>query len=212
MDQRDDATWDDMVLVGIVARTHGLRGHVVLNALTDFADERFKVGAVVWGRIAGAVTPLHIESMRMQGARPVVTFAGYDDLDRAEGLAGVELRIPEQALQPLADGSWYHHQLVGCAVVTDDGVHVGAVSKVEDGAGGTLLVVKGERGEILIPLAEEICTLVDVAEQRIQIAPPPGLLELNDLAGRPGLPPSPRLRRTGRPRPRRPSPSGSGGS
>jgi 16S rRNA processing protein RimM len=212
MDQRNDVAWDDMVLVGIVARTHGLRGHVVLNALTDFAEERFRAGAVVWGRVAGVVTPLHVESLRMQGARPVVTFAGYDDIDRAEGLAGVELRIPEQALQPLADGSWYHHQLVGCAVVTDDGAHVGAVSKVEDGAGGTLLVVKGERGEILIPLAEEICTLVDVAGRRIQIAPPPGLLELNDLARGPGLPPSPRLRRTGQARRRRPSPSDSGGS
>ena len=194
MDERNEVAWDDMVLVGIVARTHGLRGHVVLNALTDFADERFKVGAVVWGRIAGVITPLHIESLRMQGARPVVMFAGYDDIDRAEELAGVELRIPEQALQPLADGSWYHHQLVGCAVVTNDGAHVGAVSKVEDGAGGTLLVVNGDRGEILIPLAEEICTRVDVASRRIQIAPPPGLLDLNETRREPAQPVSPKRR------------------
>lgn len=185
MDQRNDATWDDMVLVGIVARTQGLRGHVFVNPLTDFADERFKTGATVWGRIAGVVTPLHIESLRMQGGRPVVTFAGYADVDRAEELAGVELRIPEQDLQPLADGSWYHHQLVGCVVVTDAGAHVGAVSKVEDGAGGALLVVKGERSEILIPLAEEICTAVDVAGRQIRIAPPPGLLELNETGERP---------------------------
>lgn len=184
MNQRNDAAWDDMVLVGIVARTQGLRGHVFVNALTDFADERFKAGATVWGRIAGAVTPLQIESMRIQGGRPVVTFAGYADVDRAEELSGVELRIPEQDLQPLADGSWYHHQLVGCAVVTDEGTHVGTVSKVEDGAGGTLLIVQGERGEILIPLAEDICTAVDVAGRQIRIAPPPGLLELNEPSRR----------------------------
>lgn len=195
MDERNDEAWDDMVLVGIVARAHGLRGHVFVNALTDFADERFKVGAIVWGRIAGVVTPLHVESSRMQGGRPVVTFAGYGDIDRAEELAGIELRIPERDLQPLADGTWYHHQLVGCVVVTNDGAHVGAVSKVEDGAGGTLLVVKGERGEILIPLAEEICTVVNVAGRQIQIAPPPGLLELNEEARRPGLAKQPRRAR-----------------
>ena len=192
MDQRNDATWDDMVLVGIVARTQGLRGHVFVNALTDFADERFKVGATVWGRIAGVVTPLQVESLRIQGGRPVVTFAGYGDVDRAEELAGVELRIPEQDLQPLADGSWYHHQLVGCAVVTEDGAHVGTVSKVDDGASGALLIVNGERGEILIPLAEDICTVVDVAGRQIRIAPPPGLLELNETRERPAKPVSPK--------------------
>jgi hypothetical protein len=43
-----------------------------------------------------------IDSMRVQGGRPVVTFAGYEDVDRAQELAGVELRIPEGELQPLA--------------------------------------------------------------------------------------------------------------
>ena len=179
MDEHNDSAWDDMVLVGIVARVHGLRGHVVLNALTDFVEERFKVGEVLWSRIAGEVTSLRIDSMRMQSGRPVVTFAGYGDVDQAQGLVGTELRILESALQPLADGSYYHHQLVGCAVVTNEGVSLGTVSKVEDGAGGALLVVTGERGEILIPLAEEICTAVDVAQRQIQIAPPPGLIELN---------------------------------
>jgi 16S rRNA processing protein RimM len=179
MTQRNDAAWDDMVLVGIVARTHGLHGHLVLNAHTDFVEERFKVGEVLWSRIGGVVTPLHVESMRVQSGRPVVTFAGYGHVDQAQELAGAELRIPERDLQPLADGSYYHHQLVGCAVVTNDGIQLGRVSKVEDGAGGTLLVVTGERGEILIPLAAEICTSIDVVRRQIEIAPPPGLIELN---------------------------------
>src|SRR5688572_8339777 len=149
MDERNDGAWEDMVLVGTVARTQGLRGHLFVNAVTDFVDERFKAGAVVWSRIAGVVTPLRIESLRIQSGRPVVTFAGYDDVERAEELAGVELRIPESDLQPLADGFWYHYQLVGCEVVTHAGQPVGMVSRVEDGAGGTLLVVKGERSEIL---------------------------------------------------------------
>jgi 16S rRNA processing protein RimM len=208
MTERNDAAWDDMVLVGIVARPHGLRGHVVLNAVTDFVDERFTVGAVVWARITGVVTPLRIESVRVQGNRPVVTFAGYDDIARAEELAGIELRVPEQELHPLADGSWYHHQLVGCAVVSQVGGHVGTVSKVEDGAGGTLLVVTGDRGQILIPLAEEICPSIDGERREIRIAPPDGLLELNDPAGRPGLPTSPRPRWTCQPSRRVPRASG----
>ena len=197
MDERNDVAWDDMVLVGTVARAHGLRGHVVLNALTDFVEERFKVGEVLWGRIAGTVTPLRIESMRVQSGRPVVTFADYDDVDRAQELAGVELRIAERDLQPLADGSYYHHQLVGCVVITNEGVELGTVSKVEDGAGGALLVVTGARGEILIPLADEICVSIEIAERRIRIVPPPGLIELNESARGPGLQPRQKRRKEG---------------
>jgi len=46
--------FDEMVLVGRVARPHGLRGEVVVNAETDFAEERFRVGAALW---ISAATP-----------------------------------------------------------------------------------------------------------------------------------------------------------
>ena len=42
--------WDDMVLVGRIARPHGIRGHVVINPETDFVDERFAPGARLWVR------------------------------------------------------------------------------------------------------------------------------------------------------------------
>ena len=43
-----------MVLVGRVARTHGIRGHVVVSPETDFVAERFRRGAQIWIRRAGA--------------------------------------------------------------------------------------------------------------------------------------------------------------
>ena len=46
-DPRIRPIWDDMVLVGRVARPHGLRGHVVVNPETDFVEERFEPGAIV---------------------------------------------------------------------------------------------------------------------------------------------------------------------
>ncbi len=42
--------WDDMLLVGVVARTQGNRGEVIVNATTDFVDDRFGEDAVLWGR------------------------------------------------------------------------------------------------------------------------------------------------------------------
>jgi 16S rRNA processing protein RimM len=180
MAEPSDANWDDMVLVGIIARAHGLRGQVVVNPETDFVEERFAPGARVWARIGGDPTRLTVGSMRVQGGRPVIGFEGIETIEAAEALAGTELRIPESELQPLAEGTFYHHQLIGCEVVTDTGNVIGSVTKVDDGAGSTLLVVQGQDGEVLIPLVQDICTAIVPAERRIVVTLPPGLLELNE--------------------------------
>jgi len=96
-----------------------------------------------------------------------------------EPLAGQELRVPEAALQPLEAGQYYEYQLVGCDVETVSGMRVGSVVKVEGDAGGTRLAIEGDRGEILVPFAEDICVDVDVEARRIRINPPEGLLDLN---------------------------------
>ena len=179
MTDRTEPAWSDMVLVGTVARPHGLRGHVVINAQTDFPEERFRPGAALWIEEAPE-RPLIVASARVQNRRPIVGFVGVDRVEQAEALAGRELRIPEQALQPLPAGQFYHHQLVGCAVVGRDGVAIGDVVRVEDGAGGSLLVVTAGAQEVLIPLAEEICTTIDVGQRRIEVTLPEGLLELNE--------------------------------
>lgn len=172
--------WEDMVVVGRIARPHGLRGHVVVNPETDFIDERFRPGADVWIRPAGTERRLTIATARVQGGRPVIAFDGLSRIEDVEGLSGLELRIPEEALQPLEPGRYYEHQLVGCAVETTVGAPVGPVVRIEGGAGGSRLVVDGRRGEVLIPLAVDICVEIDVASKRIRIEPPEGLLDLNE--------------------------------
>jgi 16S rRNA processing protein RimM len=174
------AEWDQMVLVGRVARPHGLRGHVVVNPETDFVEERFKVGATFWTRSPHGDEQLTVASSRVQGGRPVVGFEGFSSIEDVERLAGLDLRVPEDELQPLADGVYYHHQLIGCAVHTAAGERVGEVVKVEGGAAGSLLVIRGQRGEVLVPLAAPMCVEIDVPGRRIQIDPPEGLLELNE--------------------------------
>ena len=172
-----------MALVGRIAKPHGLRGDVVVNPETDFAEERFVAGARLWTRSDRGEETLVVASARFQNGRPVVGFEGISRIEEAERLAGLELRIPEDALQPLAEHTYYRHQLVGCGVETVSGERVGEVRRVEGGVGGSLLVVDGARGEVLVPLTLAICVEIDVAAKRIRIEPPEGLLELNETRG-----------------------------
>ena len=178
------AHWDEMVLVGRIARPHGIRGQVVINPETDFVDERFRAGVTMHTRGASGDETLTIATARIHGGRPVVAFEGFTRIEEVERLAGQELRVPEEELQALEPGRFYHHQLVGCDVETIAGEAVGRVGRVEGGAGGSRLVVSGPRGEILVPLAAEICVEIDVAAKRIRIDPPDGLLDLNEVRHR----------------------------
>jgi 16S rRNA processing protein RimM len=169
-----------MALVGRIARPHGLKGDVVIDPETDFVEERFRRGAVLWTRSAGRDEQLTVASSRIHSGRVIVGFDGFGRIEEVERLAGQELRVPEDALQPLEPGQYYEYQLIGCAVERLSGETVGTVSRVEGGLGGSRLVIDGRRGEIQIPLAANICVDIDVAAKRIRIDPPEGLLELNE--------------------------------
>ena len=169
-----------MVLVGRIARPHGLRGQVAVNPETDFVEARFVTGATMWTRSDRGDETLTISSARVQSGRPIVGFEGFASIDDVERLAGLELRVPEESLRSLGEGVFYQHQLVGCIVTTGSGERIGEVIRVDGGAGGSVLVVNGARGEVLVPFAQHICVEVDIASRRIVIDPPDGLLELNE--------------------------------
>jgi 16S rRNA processing protein RimM len=90
----------------------------------------------------------------------------------------MQLRVPTSEQEPLPPGTYYHHQLIGCAVATRDGQTVGKVTAVEGVGAASRLVVRGARREVLIPLADEICA-VDMTAKTIVVTPPEGLLEVN---------------------------------
>jgi 16S rRNA processing protein RimM len=171
--------WDEMVLVGHVARPHGRFGRVVVNAATDFPHERFAPGATLYIRWGGHDGQLTVADMQMHLGRPLVAFEGVTTIEAAEALSGAELRIPEARLTQLPDGTYYEHALIGCEVVTAAGRVLGVVAAVEGGAGGSRLILGTGRQEIQIPLAREICVSIDVESRRIVVDPPEGLIELN---------------------------------
>ena len=168
-----------MILVGFIARTHGNKGQVILNSESDFPELRFREGAALYARVgAGPIERLDVTSARFQQGRPILGLAGFATIDDAERLSGAELRVPATEQLPLPEGTYYHHQLIGCEVVIRDGTSLGRVSDVQGTGDATRLVVRGRRAEVLIPLAKEICE-VDVAAKRILVTPPAGLLEVN---------------------------------
>lgn len=165
--------------VGRIARTHGNRGQVIVNPETDFPEQRFRPGAVLYLARDGQAAPVTVTAVRLHQGRPIIGLDGVATMNDAEALAGAELRVPPGELTPLPEATYYRHDLVGCAVETVDGVAVGTVTAVEGTIDSSRLVIGGARGEVLVPLVAGICVDVDPAARRIVIDPPDGLLDLN---------------------------------
>jgi len=171
--------WDDFVLVGRVARTHGRYGEVIVNPETDFPEERFAPGAAVWMLQDGTPVSLEIRSAWMHMGRPVIALAGVETMTDAEALHGIELRVPPDALHPLPAGSYYEHDLVGCTLTTEDGQSLGVVRAIERGGGPPRLVVGHGHDEFQMPLVDAFCVEIDIVGRRIVVRPPAGLIGLN---------------------------------
>ena len=171
---------DDLLLVGRIARAHGNRGQVIVNLDTDFPEARFAVGQVLQVGIGGAFEPRRIESVRFHQGRPVIALAGVDSMNLAEALAGAELKIAAADVAPLPEGTFYHHDLLGCEVRDRKARVIGQVTGVEGTMERSRLVVASPEGrDVLIPMVADICVKVDPASRVIVVDPPEGLLDLN---------------------------------
>jgi 16S rRNA processing protein RimM len=168
----------DLLLVGRVARAHGNKGQVIVNPETDFPDARFAEGNTLIVEHAGTTRERRIASVRFQQGRPIVALDGIETMNDAEALAGAELKVPAEDLEPLPAGTFYRHDLVGCEVNDTAGRGIGRVTAVEGSMEQSRLVVEGRNGEVLIPMVDGICVRVDVGSKVIVVDPPEGLLDL----------------------------------
>jgi 16S rRNA processing protein RimM len=172
-----DATRSDRVLIARIGAAHGIKGEVRVRAFTaDPAD------IAAYGPLEAADGGIfQVESLR-PAAGPaadmlVVRFKGVADRDQAEALNGIELSVPRERLPPAADDEYYHADLVGLAAVTRDGAPVGVVIAVANYGAGDLLEIAPKRGEtILIPFTRSVVPEIDLADGRVIVDPPAGLL------------------------------------
>lgn len=170
------------LLVGVVARAHGLRGELVVEVRTDSPDERFVPGAVLARARADGVPVgvLTVESVRPHSGRLLVRFVEAPDRTAAEELRGARLLVDAAALPPTDDPDEFHvHQLEGLAAELVDGTPVGTVRAIAHGPGGELLVVaRADAPDALVPFVRAIVPTVDLDGGRVVLDPPEGLLDL----------------------------------
>lgn len=167
------------VVVGRVAKAHGIRGELAVEVRTDSPEERFAPGVVVAARLRdGSSRPLTLSTVRSHGERLLVRFDEVPDRNVAEELRGALLLADTDSLPPNEDpDEFYDHELEGLEAVLTDGTVLGKVREVLHSPGGELLAIAADGREVLVPFVREIVPEVSVAEGRVVVDPPEGLLD-----------------------------------
>jgi 16S rRNA processing protein RimM len=178
----EESEW---VTVARIVRPHGRRGEVAAEILTDFPHRLITLTTVrLWGEHSAA-RQIAVRSCwlsQSHGRQAIFDFAGSDSISDAQKLTRLEVQIPLADRMPLRAGSYYVTDLMGCEV-REKGEAVGRVRDVqftgEDASGTPILVLDSPKGELLIPLAQEICTRIDTTVKEIEVTLPEGLCDLN---------------------------------
>ena len=172
------------LVVGHLNKPHGIQGEIFVWPLTDHPESVYAPGVVLSvGDETDDQPDPDLAPLRVVSARPfqrgvLVRFGGVDDRTQAELLRGRYVFRPKAELEPLQEGEVYYHQLVGLDVVTVDGEPLGRVTEVYEMQPADLLEVSGSRGQLVIPYLGHVVVEVNVAEGRVVIDPPEGLLDL----------------------------------
>ena len=159
------------VAIGRVGAPWGVRGAVRVVPLTD-SRELFAPGRGV--TVSGQRRT--IASARWQKGIVSLRLSGTDDREAAEALRGRLLAVAESELLPLPEGQYYRFQLIGLAVVSTDGEELGRVTDVLSTGANDVYVVRGDRGELLLPATDEVVREIDLEKGRMLIEALPGLL------------------------------------
>ena len=189
------------VTVARILRARGNKGEVAAELLTDFPERLPEIKEMFLRERSGARRGVVLRAFwvdRNHHGKGVFHFEGVDSINDAEKLRGLEVQIPLERRAEVPAGSFFVTDLIGCSVfelaaplspvssspcsLAQAPALLGKVRDVyfpgEGQPGTPLLAVDTSRGELLVPLAEDICTMIEIAARRIEVHLPEGLRDL----------------------------------
>ncbi len=160
-------------MVAQILAAHGLRGELKCRVVTDF-PERFRPGVQV---LAGSPPrPYRIATARFSGGLVYLRFQGVRDRTAAEAVGRTDVLVAAADAVPLPEGQFYWRQVIGLRVDDTQGQTLGIVQEILETGANHVYVVRGERGEVLIPAIKEVVKQIDPEAGRMVVELLPGLL------------------------------------
>ena len=149
--------------IGQIIKSHGLAGRV--KALSYLESNRLlpslKEARIGPNRDSAKRYP--IGNVRSEGRTHFsLTIEGIEDRNAADALRGLSIFLPYDSLETLSEGEYYWEDLIGLAVVTEDGKPLGQIESIFPTGSNDVYVCKEGDREILLPAIAEVIRSVDI--------------------------------------------------
>lgn len=167
---------EDKFRVGVIANTHGVRGEVKVFPTTD-DPKRYQDLKEVLLDTGKDLLSLEIVSVRFFKNLVIVKFKGIDNINDIEKYKGCDLYVTRENAVPLEEGEYYIADIIGSAVVTEEGENFGELTDVIETGANLVYVVQHQGKEVLLPVIPDCVRKVDVENQVITVHIMKGLLD-----------------------------------
>ena len=163
----------EYTVIGRITGLHGVRGEV--KFIPYGGIDTFSWKAVFIEKKNGR-TRIEIASTRRHKNGFLILFKGYSTIDSSRELVGLEVMVSKTDVPDLPEGEYYHSDLLGLEVITDEAKPLGKITGIISTGANDVITVEGPEGEILIPITDESIKEVDLKGNRITVHLLEGLL------------------------------------
>ena len=167
---------EDMLQVGVITQTHGVRGEVKVFPTTDDVN-RFKKLKQVIIDTGKETMPLEIQSVKFFKQFVILKFKGIDNINDIEKYKRCSLYVTREHAVALEEDEYFIADMIGMEVCTEDGNIFGTLKDViETGANDVYVIENAEHGEVLVPAIKECIRSVDIEKGQMMIHLMDGLI------------------------------------
>lgn len=161
-------TSTDWVIVGRFGRTHGIKGFIKVHSFTDPADNILRY--TDWhARIANRWEPLKILHLEVNASSILAQIEGYPEREQVASLTNAEIAISRTQLPSLEAGEYYWHELIGMEVINQQDQHFGKVIEIIPTGTNDVLVVEGEKRQLIPYLPGRFIVEIDPSQRLIRV-------------------------------------------
>ena len=158
------------LLVGKLRRTHGVKGDLLMDLTTDFPD-RIRPHKILF--VGDTHEPLRVRSVRKANKQLIIGFDGFLTCEDAARLRNQPVYVKASELPKLPEGEYYHHELIGLNVVTEDGQILGKLAEIlETGANEVYVVYRENMEDLLLPAIESVILEILPKQGELRVRPP----------------------------------------
>lgn len=167
---------EDLLIIGTISSTHGIRGEVKVYPITDDISRFDDLKEVVLDTGREHIN-LEIEGVKYFKNQAILKFKGIDNINDVEKYKGKDILVTRENAVELKENEYYITDLIGLSVITDENVKLGHVTDImKTGANDVYVVETNDKKEILLPAIKECILDIDLDKKLIKIHLMDGLI------------------------------------